>query len=270
VCACTCPIAVRRAGTAPPGGGRQLRQITATPAPSTAGMAGAPPSRPAAADPEGTARCRWVLRLLSRAPRLRGVRPRVLEGTQVYLKGLESAVPCSMVLWGQFGAKVGSTTHAHASSLCSCVHMCIRRTHSRHARAAQRSRAVRAGKYTWGPVGKNVCPDGTARIDDLTACQAAAAAAGRPSPKSSENVDEFPKGCFSSTTSPNVYFNAHVTGATNRIDADILLLCAGTGVPALPARPADGIPARAPLDAVTPSGRTLRYSPAPTHAATMA
>ncbi len=103
--------------------------------------------------------------------------------------------------------------------------------------------AVRAGKYTWGAAGKNACPDGTARIDDLTACKAAAAAAGKPPPKSSESTDQFPKGCYSSILSPDVVFNAHVTGTWDRIDPDIVLLCAGTGVPASPARPAPGIPA---------------------------
>jgi hypothetical protein len=128
-------------------------------------------------------------------------------------------------------------THTHTSSLRRCVHMCIRRMHSRHARAAQRSRALRAGKYTWGAVGKNACPDGTTRIVDLTACQAAAAAAASPRPKTSEDTVDSPKGCYSSTTSRSVFFNAHATGAGNRIDVDIVLLCAGTGVPASPAPP---------------------------------
>ena len=121
-----------------------------------------------------------------------------------------------------------ATLRVHMHSLCRCAHMHMRRMHSRRARAAQRRCALRAGKYTWGAAGKNACPDGTARIDDLTACQAAAAAAGKNG-AIRENSDLFPKGCYSSTTSPNVYFNAHVTGATTQIDADILLLCAGTG-----------------------------------------
>ncbi len=128
-------------------------------------------------------------------------------------------------------------THAHASSLRRCVHVHVGRMPARTRALHSASAAVRAGKYAWGAVGKNACPGGTTRIDDFTACQAAAAAAGRPSPKSSENTDAIPKGCYSSTTSPNAYFNAHVTGAGNRIDADILLLCAGAGVPASPAPP---------------------------------
>ncbi len=180
-------------------------------------------------------------------------------------------MPCSMVLWVLFGTKVGSTTHAHAriqfAQMCAHVH----KAHALPACtccAAQCSRAVRAGKYTWGAAGKNVCPVGTARIDKLTECKAAATAAGKNGPSSSEESDLFPKGCYLSTST--VFFNAHEIGAFNRIDADIVLLCAGTGVPAAPARPAHGIPARAPVDAVTPSGHTLRYSPAPTHADTMA
>jgi hypothetical protein len=78
---------------------------------------------------------------------------------------------------------------------------------------------------------------GTARINDLTACQAAATAAARPRPSSSENSDLFPKGCYSSRTSPNVYFNAHVTGAATQTGADVVLLCAVAGVPASPAPP---------------------------------
>ncbi len=155
-------------------------------------------------------------------------------------------------------------THTHASSLRRCVHMCIRRMHSRHARAAQRSRASRAGKYTWGAAGKNVCPVGTARIDDLTACKAAATSAGKNGPSSSENSNLFPKGCYSSTST--VFFNAHEIGAFNRIDADILLLCAGTGVPASPAPPRRRHPRTCTCGRCHSIGHTLRYSPAPTHA----
>jgi hypothetical protein len=103
---------------------------------------------------------------------------------------------------------------------------------------------LRAGKYAWGEVGKNACPGGTARIVDLTACQAAAAAAGKNRPSSSE-VDEIaPKGCYSDTTSTSVFFNAHVTGVTDQIQSNVLL-CAGTGVPASPARLDPGISAHA-------------------------
>ncbi len=98
--------------------------------------------------------------------------------------------------------------------------------------------AVRAGKYAWGTAGKNACPDGSTRIDDLAACQAAAAAAGKIPPKSSENTDDSPKGCYSSTRSFDVSFNAAVIGQHSAVDADTLLLCAGTGVPASLARPA--------------------------------
>jgi hypothetical protein len=149
-------------------------------------------------------------------------------------------VPCSMVLWVGLRLRLAALcAHPHAHSLCRCVQTGMRRMHSQaaHSRAAQRSRAWRAGKYNWGEAGKIICPDGTARIDDLTACQAAATAAGKNG-AIRENSDLFPKGCYSSTTSPNVYFNAHVTGATTQIDADILLLCAGTGVPASLTRPA--------------------------------
>ncbi len=174
----------------------------------------------AAADPEGTARCRRVLWLLPRAPRLGGARPRVLEGTHGYLKGLESAVPCCSVLWVGLGTKAHNTyeradTHAHSFS--RCVHCA--------------SAALRAGKYAWGAVGKNACPDGTARIVDLTACQAAATAAGKNRPSSSDNDDLAPKGCYSDTTSTSVFFNAHAIGATDQIQINVLL-CAGTGVPA--------------------------------------
>jgi hypothetical protein len=152
---------------------------------------------------------------------------------------LRDAVPCSMVLWVLVGTKVGSTAHAHARIQFAqmCAHV-----HTAHALpactccAAQRSRALRAGKYAWGAAGKNACPDGTARIDDLPECQAAAAAAARP-PPSSENSDDFPKGCYSSTLSTGVSFNAHATGARKQVDADIVMLCAGTGVPASPAPP---------------------------------
>ncbi len=134
-------------------------------------------------------------------------------------------------------------------------------------RSAQRSRALRAGKYAWGDEGKNTCPDGTTRIDDFTACKAAAAAAQMPPPKL-ETKEFFPKGCYSVyPTFISVYFNAHATGTAT---TTTLMLCAVTGVPASPARPAHGIPAHAPVDAVTLSGHNLRYSPAPTHAGTMA
>jgi hypothetical protein len=128
--------------------------------------------------------------------------------------------------------------------------------HSRHGacvltRSAQRSRALRAGKYAWGDEGKNTCPDGTTRIDDFTACKAAAAAAQMPAPQR-ETKEFFPKGCYSTFIS--VYFNAHATGAAT---TTTLMLCAVTGVPASPARPADGRPARAPVDAVTLLG--IRY-----------
>jgi hypothetical protein len=103
------------------------------------------------------------------------------------------------------------------------------------------SAAVRAGKYAWGAAGKNACPVGTARINDLAACQAAATAAGKNRPSSSEIDDLAPKGCYSDTRSPGVYFNAHVTGQHAAIGDDTLLLCAGTGVPASPARLAHGI-----------------------------
>jgi hypothetical protein len=102
------------------------------------------------------------------------------------------------------------------------------RTHALRSAAA----AMCAGKYAWGAAGKNVCRDGTTRIDDLTACQAAATAAGKTSPKSSENTVDSPKGCYSSTRSPDVSFNAHVIGQHSAVDPETLVLCAGTGVPA--------------------------------------
>ncbi len=181
-----------------------------------------------------------VLRLLSRAPWQRGARPRVLEGTEG-ARGRRASLYGNM---GVFGATVGSTAGEQFVQMCAHVHM--RRMHSRRARAAQRSRALRAGKYAWGAAGKNVCPDGTTRIDDLTACKTAAAAAGRPSPSISENSDQSPKGCYSSTRSPDVSFNAHVIGQLNAVADDTLLLCAVAGVPASLARPAHGIPAHAP------------------------
>jgi hypothetical protein len=219
--ACPFQDAECRAGSAPPGAGRQLKQTVATPAPttagtpapSTAGMAGAQP-------PPRRGRCRGVpfgaLRVLWLLPRT------PWRGTQGYSRVLEGARGRRASLYGimgGFGTNVHTTyvralTHAHSSSRCvPCA-----------------SAALRAGKYTWGAAGKNVCPVGTARIDDLTACQAAAAAAGKTSPSISENSDLSPKGCYSATTSPNVYFNAHVLGALQRISSDELLLCAGAGV----------------------------------------
>ncbi len=231
--ACPCQSAVRRAGTAPPGSGRRLRQITMTEPPTTAGMAGAQPpprrgrSRGVPLGAVGYSGC-------SVAPvgcvgHAQGY-SRVLTGTQ--------ETPC-LALW-YYGCCLvprleALRTHTHASSSRRCVHTHIRRMHSRHARAAQRSRALRAGKYTWGAAGKNACPDGTARIVDLTACQAAATAAGKNGPSSSENSNLFPKGCYLSTST--VYFNAHAIGTFDRIGAGTLLLCAGTGVPASPAPP---------------------------------
>jgi hypothetical protein len=154
---------------------------------------------------------------------------RVLEGTQVYLKG---AVPGSMVLWCGLGLRL-ATLHVRAHARTQFVQMCAH-AHAAHAlpgvhvlRSA--AAALRAGKYAWGAAGRNACPDGTARIDDLTACQAAATAAGKAPPISIDDDDLSPKGCYSSTFSTGVSFNAHVTGAWIRIDPDILLLCAGTG-----------------------------------------
>ncbi len=178
--------------------------------------------RPAAADPEGTARCGWVLWLLPRALRQRGARP---KGTRGYSRVLEGARGRRASL---FETRLGSTrTHTH--SLCRCVHMRIRRTRGVHVLCSAAA-AWRAGKYTWGAAGKVICPAGTARIDDLTACQAAATAAGKTPPSSSENSDLSPKGCYSSTRSPGVSFNAHVTGQERAADDETLLLCAGAGV----------------------------------------
>ncbi len=150
-------------------------------------------------------------------------------------------MPCCSVLWVGLGTKAHNTyeradTHAHSFS--RCVHCA--------------SAALRAGKYAWGAVGKNACPDGTARIVDLTACQAAATAAGKNRPSSSEIDDLAPKGCYSDTTSTSlqVFFNAHATGVTDQIQSNVLL-CAGTGVPASLARPAPPTASSHIVDAVT-------------------
>ncbi len=133
---------------------------------------------------------------------------------------------------------LGKYVRAHAPAQF-CADVCTR-AYGAFSPGTLRSAAAlwRAGKYTWSAAGSNACPDGAARIDDLSACQAAATAAGKTSPSSSENDDLYPKGCYSDTTAPSVFFNAHVTGSTAQIGFDILVLCTVTGVPASPARPA--------------------------------
>jgi hypothetical protein len=164
------------------------------------------------------------------------------QGYSGVLEGTEGARGRRASLYGTMGGWVcgygwqhyaRTRTHPVCADVCTCASgACTPGVHV--LRSA--SFAWRAGKYAWGAVGKNTCPDGTTRINDLTACQAAATAAGKNRPSSSEIDDLAPKGCYSDTTSTSVFFNAHVTGVADQIQNGFLL-CAVTGVPASPAPP---------------------------------
>ncbi len=144
-------------------------------------------------------------------------------------KGLESAAAYCKVLFG--GSDVVSRTRTpwmcirHMQSACVLTRtLRALRTVHRPTRAA-----LCTGKYAWGRMGSTSCPVGTTRISGLTACQSAAAAAGRTPPSSSENSDALPSGCYWATTSNNAHSNDFVGASSMITSYDFRLLCAGAG-----------------------------------------
>jgi hypothetical protein len=166
-------------------------------------------------------------------PRLRGVRPRVLEGTHGYSRG--SRAPC-LALW-YYGCCLRlrlATVRVHTQAP-SFVQMCAhaRTAHALpacgvHWRAAQRSRALRAGKYTWGDEGSNACPAGTTRIVAPAVCESAAVDSGKTWGGTEDNA-LFPVGCYWQTSSVYGFLNTNAVGAAY---PNARLLCAvGSGAP---------------------------------------
>jgi hypothetical protein len=84
-----------------------------------------------------------------------------------------------------------------------------------------------AGAYVYGVGGSNSCPATSARIVDATACEAAAASAGKPW-GGSQAVSTTPRGCYLVTSSNYVWFNTHTAGAGS---STARLLCATIGMP---------------------------------------
>jgi hypothetical protein len=71
-----------------------------------------------------------------------------------------------------------------------------------------------AAAYRLNSVGSNSCPTGSTPINSDTVCQGAAAALGR-SWGGSYSLSYYPKGCFSDTSTSEVYRNMHATGASS-------------------------------------------------------
>ncbi len=91
-----------------------------------------------------------------------------------------------------------------------------------------------AAEYVLGPANTNACLAGSAKITDVTACPAAAAALGKTY-AGSVSPAQRPSGCYLDTGDGRVYFNPSAPGAAA---PNAQPLCLSTGAPFQPPSPA--------------------------------
>jgi hypothetical protein len=134
---------------------------------------------------------------------------------QVGTHGVLSAqVGTHGVLSAQVGTHGAPTSSAVSVLLAVYSHMCA------HTHAC-------AAGYTLGPANTNACLAGSAKITDVTACPAAAAAIMKPYVGSLSHAQR-PSGCYLETAVAFVYFNPSAPGGAF---ANAQPLCRVTGAP---------------------------------------